>query len=105
MAEIINKIVECEKTAQQTVHNAQLKQKKMLERLDEELKRAHDKAIADADAAFLESQENFAQAFVSQENELTQRHNRQLLRLKKAFDENRAECTNEIVRRILEEIG
>ena len=49
MADTINKIVECEKNAQQIVKNAEKKQKDMYNRLSQELKRNREKALSDAE--------------------------------------------------------
>lgn len=103
MPDIIHKIVECEKNAQKIVAEAQEKQELMLQRLDVVLKHTHDEAIAQADAEFAKSREKSTQEFHQQEVQMDEQHNRQLIGLKKIFDEKRTECIHEIVERILSE--
>ena len=102
MADTINKIVECEKNAQQIVKNAEKKQKDMYNRLSQELKRNREKALSDAERELEIKHKAIKDVYDKKLSLLLTVHNTRLLTLKKKFDDNYTSSVSKIIAHILQ---
>lgn len=102
MADTINKIVECEKNAQQIVKNAEKKQKDMYNRLSQELKRNREKALSDAEKELEIKHKAIKDVYDKKLSLLLTVHNTRLLTLKKKFDDNYTSIVSKIIAHILQ---